>query len=189
MPSPWLQPPCAVPSSPGGGARPRARWRSRGRRRRLHRDRRRAARRRSPLRRRLREARRPPRAPVQGPRRPARPAIQIHASAPPPRHAAGARARAGGARPSSGSRTSASRRTILDRAPKWRNWQTRRTQNPVALGSCGFKSHLRHEPKANVREADRWKGSGETGRFPQNSRGRSAGADRSSTFSSDTRLY
>ena len=61
--------------------------------------------------------------------------------------------------------------------------------NPVALGSCGFKSHLRHEPKANVREADRWKGSGETGRFPQNSRGRSAGADRSSTFSSDTRLY
>ena len=28
--------------------------------------------------------------------------------------------------------------------PKWRNWQTRRTQNPVPLGECGFDSHLRH---------------------------------------------
>src|SRR5262249_50107004 len=28
--------------------------------------------------------------------------------------------------------------------PKWRNWQTRRTQNPVSLGTCGFDSHLRH---------------------------------------------
>ena len=28
--------------------------------------------------------------------------------------------------------------------PGWRNWQTRRTQNPVPLGECGFKSHLRH---------------------------------------------
>src|SRR5919198_5528418 len=28
--------------------------------------------------------------------------------------------------------------------PKWRNWQTRRTQNPVAFGPCGFDSHLRH---------------------------------------------
>src|SRR4051794_22222740 len=30
------------------------------------------------------------------------------------------------------------------RRPKWRNWQTRRTQNPVPLGECGFDSHLRH---------------------------------------------
>src|SRR6266550_8706051 len=29
-------------------------------------------------------------------------------------------------------------------APKWRNWQTRRTQNPVRETSCGFESHLRH---------------------------------------------
>src|SRR3954454_9199597 len=29
-------------------------------------------------------------------------------------------------------------------APKWRNWQTRRTQNPVPFGECGFDSHLRH---------------------------------------------
>ena len=29
-------------------------------------------------------------------------------------------------------------------APKWRNWQTRRTQNPVPSGECGFDSHLRH---------------------------------------------
>ena len=28
--------------------------------------------------------------------------------------------------------------------PKWRNWQTRRTQNPVPFGACGFDSHLRH---------------------------------------------
>src|SRR5882757_6702865 len=28
--------------------------------------------------------------------------------------------------------------------PKWRNWQTRRTQNPVPSGECGFDSHLRH---------------------------------------------
>src|SRR4051794_41654912 len=31
-----------------------------------------------------------------------------------------------------------------DRTPKWRNWQTRRTQNPVPLGECGVDSHLRH---------------------------------------------
>src|SRR6266508_4706936 len=29
-------------------------------------------------------------------------------------------------------------------SPKWRNWQTRRTQNPVGETSCGFESHLRH---------------------------------------------
>src|SRR5919204_6452482 len=28
--------------------------------------------------------------------------------------------------------------------PKWRNWQTRRTQNPVGETPCGFDSHLRH---------------------------------------------
>src|SRR5436305_11347562 len=32
----------------------------------------------------------------------------------------------------------------MERKPKWRNWQTRRTQNPVPLGECGFDSHLRH---------------------------------------------
>ena len=30
-------------------------------------------------------------------------------------------------------------------APKWWNWQTRRTQNPVMATSCGFKSRLRHQ--------------------------------------------
>src|SRR5947208_9020362 len=28
--------------------------------------------------------------------------------------------------------------------PKWRNWQTRRTQNPVPFGEWGFDSPLRH---------------------------------------------
>ena len=28
--------------------------------------------------------------------------------------------------------------------PEWWNWQTRRTQNPVPFGECGFDSHLRH---------------------------------------------
>src|SRR5580765_3290259 len=32
----------------------------------------------------------------------------------------------------------------MESAPKWRNWQTRRTQNPVPFGECGFDSHLRH---------------------------------------------
>jgi phosphofructokinase-like protein len=34
--------------------------------------------------------------------------------------------------------------------PKWRNWQTRRTQNPVPLGECGFDSHLRHDLAVRV---------------------------------------
>ena len=29
--------------------------------------------------------------------------------------------------------------------PKWWNWQTRRTQNPMVAIPCGFKSHLRHQ--------------------------------------------
>lgn len=29
--------------------------------------------------------------------------------------------------------------------PKWWNWQTRRTQNPVVAIPCGFKSHFRHQ--------------------------------------------
>jgi hypothetical protein len=29
-------------------------------------------------------------------------------------------------------------------APKWRNWQTRTTQNRVPVRVCGFDSHLRH---------------------------------------------
>ena len=28
--------------------------------------------------------------------------------------------------------------------PKWRNWQTRRIQNPVPARVCGFESHLRY---------------------------------------------
>ena len=32
-------------------------------------------------------------------------------------------------------------------APKWWNWQTRRTQNPVMATSCGFKSRLRHQQR------------------------------------------
>src|SRR5438067_12187067 len=29
-------------------------------------------------------------------------------------------------------------------APEWRNWQTRRTQNPVPARACGFDPRLRH---------------------------------------------
>ena len=29
-------------------------------------------------------------------------------------------------------------------ARRWRNWQTRRTQNPVPSGACGFDSHPPH---------------------------------------------
>ena len=38
---------------------------------------------------------------------------------------------------------------IIDcvRLPKWRNWQTRRTQNPFLATGCGFKSLLRHQRK------------------------------------------
>ena len=35
----------------------------------------------------------------------------------------------------------------LSRAPSWpsgRNWQTRRTQNPLSARTCGFESHLGH---------------------------------------------
>src|SRR5262245_52522444 len=34
--------------------------------------------------------------------------------------------------------------------PKWRNWQMRRTQNPVPLGACGFDSHLRHRARGGA---------------------------------------
>ncbi len=33
---------------------------------------------------------------------------------------------------------------LFSSKPKWRNWQTRRIQNPVRATSCGFKSHLRY---------------------------------------------
>ena len=33
---------------------------------------------------------------------------------------------------------------VVGNMPKWRNWQTRRTQNPVLATECGFDSHLRH---------------------------------------------
>src|SRR4051794_38305975 len=41
------------------------------------------------------------------------------------------------------------------RRPKWRNWQTRRTQNPVPSGECGFDSHLRHLLKPILRGSAR----------------------------------
>ncbi len=33
---------------------------------------------------------------------------------------------------------------IINSTPEWRNWQTRRTQNPVAARPCGFDPLLRH---------------------------------------------
>jgi hypothetical protein len=33
--------------------------------------------------------------------------------------------------------------------PKWRNWQTRTTQNRVPVRVCGFDSHLRHHAFRN----------------------------------------
>jgi hypothetical protein len=35
-------------------------------------------------------------------------------------------------------------------APKWRNWQTRTTQNRVPVRVCGFDSHLRHQPRLTL---------------------------------------
>ncbi len=37
--------------------------------------------------------------------------------------------------------------SLVLKAPKWRNWQTRYVQGVVGLRSCGFKSHLRHTPR------------------------------------------
>jgi hypothetical protein len=34
---------------------------------------------------------------------------------------------------------------IIIATPEWRNWQTRRTQNPVAARPCGFDPLLRHQ--------------------------------------------
>ena len=42
---------------------------------------------------------------------------------------------------------------IVPLEPKWWNWQTRRIQNPLAVRSCGFDSHLRY-----------FRAGGETGR-------------------------
>ncbi len=41
-------------------------------------------------------------------------------------------------------RLSPDRGAIVQRAPEWRNWYTRGTQNAVSFGTCGFESHLRH---------------------------------------------
>ncbi len=35
-------------------------------------------------------------------------------------------------------------KVLFSPKPEWWNWQTRRTQNPLSFGTCGFKSHLRH---------------------------------------------
>src|SRR5262245_20395922 len=35
-------------------------------------------------------------------------------------------------------------RSTIRPGPKWRNWQTRRTQNPLPARACGFEPHLRH---------------------------------------------
>jgi hypothetical protein len=37
--------------------------------------------------------------------------------------------------------------------PKWRNWQTRRTQNPVLARECGFESHLRQSSGTRFSDA------------------------------------
>src|ERR1700732_1793366 len=37
--------------------------------------------------------------------------------------------------------------------PEWRNWQTRRTQNPVAARPCGFDSLLEHHFQTLLRIA------------------------------------
>ena len=34
---------------------------------------------------------------------------------------------------------------VYMRSPACRNWQTRRTQNPLVVTSCGFESHGRHD--------------------------------------------
>src|SRR5262245_27569921 len=55
----------------------------------------------------------------------------------------------------SGDRAEAPRQcgdTIRQNRPKWRNWQTRRTQNPVSFGTCGFDPHLRH-PGESLQES------------------------------------
>jgi hypothetical protein len=38
---------------------------------------------------------------------------------------------------------------FLNPAPEWRNWQTRRTQNPVAARPCGFDPLLRDHKLSN----------------------------------------
>ena len=43
--------------------------------------------------------------------------------------------------------------TMWAAAPEWRNWQTRRTQNPLSFGACGFESHLRHRMPRGLRSA------------------------------------
>jgi hypothetical protein len=39
-------------------------------------------------------------------------------------------------------------------SPEWRNWQTRRTQNPVAARPCGFDPLLRDHFLAEIYFAD-----------------------------------
>jgi hypothetical protein len=42
---------------------------------------------------------------------------------------------------------------FLIAGPEWRNWQTRRTQNPVAARPCGFDPLLRDHKSSNFSDA------------------------------------
>ncbi len=39
---------------------------------------------------------------------------------------------------------------LFEYEPKWRNWQTQRTQNPPPARAYGFKSRLRHTKTLRV---------------------------------------
>jgi hypothetical protein len=43
-------------------------------------------------------------------------------------------------------------------APKWRNWQTRRSQTPLGATSSGFKSRLRHHDWQHIGSLTFWDG-------------------------------
>lgn len=58
--------------------------------------------------------------------------------------------------------------------PKWRNWQTRRTQNPLVEISCRFKSDLRHPQKSRSILRRAYLSIGPSNRGPRAMRGPSA---------------
>jgi hypothetical protein len=41
---------------------------------------------------------------------------------------------------------------VFRNVPGWRNWQTRRTQNPVTARSCRFDSYARHQTFRHAQE-------------------------------------